>query len=103
MDGEPLKHGTYLAYMLRLWQAGSRQGRPVWHASLENPHTGERLAFGDPQKLFAFLAELMTSLDEPKGASSRLSLLESIARLNLVTIPAGRDGNTATANVAQIA
>jgi hypothetical protein len=44
--------------MLRLWQAGSRAGLPVWRASLENPHTGERLAFGDTETLFAFLADL---------------------------------------------
>jgi hypothetical protein len=43
--------------MLRLWQAGSRSGQPVWRASLENPHTGERQAFGDVEALVAFLAE----------------------------------------------
>jgi len=48
--------------MLRLWQAGSRDGKSVWRASLENPHTGERLAFGDTKALFAFLADLTSSL-----------------------------------------
>jgi hypothetical protein len=47
--------------MLRLWQAGSRDGKEIWRASLENPHTGERLAFGGVEALFAFLAERTNS------------------------------------------
>ena len=53
---------TYMACLLRLWQAGSRGGLPVWRASLENPHTGERLAFGDAKDLFTFLVDLMANL-----------------------------------------
>ncbi len=60
MDGESGRQTTYLAYMLRLWQAGSRNGLPVWRASLENPHTGERLVFGDAQALLVFLAECIS-------------------------------------------
>lgn len=57
MNKEHTRRVTYLSYLLRLWQAGSRGDRSVWHASLENPHTGERLAFGDMEALFAFLVE----------------------------------------------
>ena len=57
MDDETVRHENYMAYMLRLWQVGSRSGQPVWRASLENPHTGERQAFGDVGALVAFLAE----------------------------------------------
>jgi hypothetical protein len=46
----------YLAYMLRLWQAGS-DGGFVWRASLESPHTGERQGFSNLELLFAFLEE----------------------------------------------
>jgi hypothetical protein len=46
----------YLAYMLRLWQV-DRQGRPEWRASLESPHTAERLGFADVAQLLAFLQE----------------------------------------------
>lgn len=53
---------TYLFYMVRLWLAGNSAGQPVWRASLENPHTGERLAFGDAKELVAFLADLMADL-----------------------------------------
>jgi hypothetical protein len=66
MDGERGKQQIYLAYMLRLWQAGSRDGLPVWRASLENPHTGERLVFGDVAGLFAFLSELLASAAEAR-------------------------------------
>jgi len=48
--------------MLRLWQVGSCDGMPVWRASLENPHTGERLAFGKMEDLQAFLADLLAGL-----------------------------------------
>ena len=45
---------TYIAYLLRLWQA-EVQPQPVWHASLEDPHTGERMGFADLKSLWAFL------------------------------------------------
>ncbi len=67
MNDEAIRHGAYLAYLLRMWLAGSRDGQPVWRASLENPHTGERLAFGDVDALFAFLAEKANS---PMGAKN---------------------------------
>jgi hypothetical protein len=59
--------------MLRLWQAGSRDGKAVWRASLENPHTGERLAFGDMEALVAFLAEKTST---PSGARDISGTLE---------------------------
>jgi hypothetical protein len=71
MDGEPVRHQTYVAYMLRLWQAGSRGGQMIWRASLENPHTGERLAFGDEEALFAFLADLMADLADTRDLQDR--------------------------------
>ena len=62
MDNEHSSRTTYLAYMLRLWRAGSREGRPAWRASLQDPHSGERLAFGDAKDLLTFLADLMADL-----------------------------------------
>jgi hypothetical protein len=47
---------SYHAYLIRLWSA-HEQGQVVWRASLENPHTGERLAFTSLQRLFAFLQD----------------------------------------------
>ena len=46
----------YLAYMLRLWQV-SCEGEPIWRASLESPHTGERHGFANLESLVAFLEE----------------------------------------------
>ena len=46
----------YLAYMLRMWRVDTGRGH-VWHASLESPHTGERVGFGSLEALFAFLTE----------------------------------------------
>jgi hypothetical protein len=46
----------YAAYLLRLWrETGGRQAQ--WRASLQNPHTGERVGFSSLQELFAFLEE----------------------------------------------
>jgi hypothetical protein len=43
-----------------LWLA-TEQGRLVWRASLENPHTGERLGFATLERLFAFLEDQTTA------------------------------------------
>lgn len=46
----------YLSYLLRLWQV--RIGNElVWRASLERPHTGERLGFANLEKLFTYLRQ----------------------------------------------
>ena len=46
----------YLAYLLRLWRVND-DGKPVWRASLESPHTGERHGFANLEALFDFLEE----------------------------------------------
>ena len=51
----------YLAYLLRLWRVND-DGKPVWRASLENPHTGERHGFASLERLFAFLEEKTVEL-----------------------------------------
>jgi hypothetical protein len=49
----PTEPHRYLAYMLRLWQASSKE--MVWRASLESPHTGERHGFASLDDLISFL------------------------------------------------
>jgi hypothetical protein len=49
------KQRRYLAYLLRLWLSDNA-GRPVWRGSLEDPHTGSRIGFGDVQSLLAYLS-----------------------------------------------
>ena len=46
----------YLAYLLRLWQIQDK-GEIGWRASLENAHTGEKLAFAHLDELVAFLRQ----------------------------------------------
>jgi hypothetical protein len=50
------RHRPYLAYLLRLWQIQDK-GELGWRASLENAHTGEKLAFAHLDELVAFLQE----------------------------------------------
>jgi hypothetical protein len=45
----------YLAYMLRLWRM--RGAQAAWRASLEDPHSGERLSFASLDEVFAFLKQ----------------------------------------------
>jgi len=45
----------YLSYLLRLWRVGKENA--VWRASLESPHTGERIGFASLDELFAFLRQ----------------------------------------------
>jgi hypothetical protein len=54
----------YFAYLLRMWQE-HRNGLLVWSASLEDPHTGERLGFADLPRLFAFLEQVTRPPDPP--------------------------------------
>ncbi len=50
------KQKRYQSYLLRLWLTADEKGL-VWRASLENPHTGERLTFATLERLFAFLED----------------------------------------------
>ena len=84
MSNECDRSPTYLSYMLRLWQAGSRDGKSVWRASLENPHTGERLAFGGVEALVAFLVE---KTDSPMDAEDIPEMSERTGTQEERTIP----------------
>lgn len=58
----------YLAYLLRLWRANTEQD-PVWRASLDSPHTGERRGFTDLAALFAFLQDKTAGQDLDTGSA----------------------------------
>jgi hypothetical protein len=62
---------TYIAYLLRLWQAEIR-AEPVWHASLEDPHTGERKGFADLQSLWAFLEAQTANRDRNTQSNNQI-------------------------------
>jgi len=50
------KQTHYISYLLRVWRANGN-GEVTWRASLESPHTGERLGFANLDELFSFLRQ----------------------------------------------
>jgi hypothetical protein len=64
--GEP---PDYFAYLLRLWrEKGGETAR--WRASLQDPHSGERVGFAHLDELVAFLRE-RTGLAPPAESPKR--------------------------------
>ncbi len=55
------------SYILRLWRANEPQ-TGEWHASLEDPSTGERFGFSSLEQLFAFVIELSERNSATAGA-----------------------------------
>ncbi len=53
---------AYHAYLLRLWRVNTGRST-VWHASLEDSRTGERIGFADLRGLLAFLEEETSDVD----------------------------------------
>jgi len=62
----------YLAYLLPLWRVND-DGKPVWRASLESPHTGERHGFANLELLFAFLEEKTVELAQREEPAKDLN------------------------------
>lgn len=54
---------NYYAFLLRLWR---EEEQMPWRASLEDPHTGEKVHFAELEKLVAFLRQI----DQPPPASA---------------------------------
>jgi hypothetical protein len=58
------KQPDYLAYLVRLWRAVDDREtqtpaqKPVWRASIEDPHTHEQAGFASLEALFDFLREM---------------------------------------------
>jgi hypothetical protein len=69
----------HFAYMLRLWQVDGET--PVWRASLEDAHTGERHGFGSLEQLFRFLTEQFGGSAETGDDPARQSDQEAGRRL----------------------
>ena len=62
----PTEPKPYHAYLLRIWLAPGATP-PTWHASLEDPHTGERRGFANLTEVFEFLAAQTGSGPEQVG------------------------------------
>jgi hypothetical protein len=50
----------YVSYLLRLWRETSGES-DRWRASLQDPHSGERLGFPGLEELFEFLHRQVTA------------------------------------------
>jgi hypothetical protein len=67
------KQPDYLAYLVRLWRAGedgetrTPAEKPVWRASIENPHTHQQAGFASLEALFDFLREQIGMSPDPNG------------------------------------
>lgn len=62
----------YRAYLLRIWPAKEGE-RTVWRASLEDPHTGQRLGFSNLERLFVYLSD-QTTMSDPDQDATRSSV-----------------------------
>jgi hypothetical protein len=69
----------YRSYLLRLWRVQVK-AQTIWRASLECPHTGERLAFADLEALWRYL-RAETEEDE------------TLSGQELMATPAGPEGD----------
>lgn len=45
----------YISYLLRVWRSNGDE--KAWRASLQNPHTGERIGFASIDELCIFLRQ----------------------------------------------
>ena len=57
----------YKSYLLRLWRT-RRKGERLWRASIESPHTGQRMAFTNLAGLLAFLEKEIGTASEDRPA-----------------------------------
>jgi hypothetical protein len=60
------KQPDYISYLLRVWRSNGR-GKKAWQASLQDPHTGERLGFASLDDLFAYLERQIGVVSAPRG------------------------------------
>ena len=60
----------YMAFLLRLWRVDEVDG-VQWHASLEEPGTGERRGFADIDRLCAYLQERCSGAASPFADSEQ--------------------------------
>jgi hypothetical protein len=59
------KSTDYISYLLRAWRSNG-EGGSAWRASLEDPHTGERMGFACLEDLFNFLRQETSRTDGPE-------------------------------------
>jgi hypothetical protein len=55
----------YLSYLLRLWRTEGVGQAAIWHASLEDPRSGESYHFASLEEAFAFVQGQMGQASPP--------------------------------------
>ena len=73
MTHERLEAGEaqdYVAYLLRMWRERSGESTR-WRASLQDPHSGERMGFAGLEELFGYLRAETDDLPERHKGGSR--------------------------------
>jgi hypothetical protein len=58
----------YAAYLLRMWREKGT-GLTRWRASLQDPHSGERVGFANLEELFGYLRRETGDLPERAGTT----------------------------------
>ena len=79
--GMTAEQQRYRAFMLRLWEVNS-DGEPIWRASLESPHTGQRYGFANLELLGSFLEEQADWLTTIKPVTTPIDSLRMDAGLS---------------------
>ncbi len=79
---------NYRAYLLRLWRESDRD---PWRATLEDPHTGERLGFAGIDRLVAYLTRQAREAD----AEASMDADSTISHLNWMLSNAARAASVA--------
>ena len=46
------------SFVLRLWIEPQPCAAPIWHCILIDPHSGDRIGFGSPSELVAYLTAM---------------------------------------------
>jgi hypothetical protein len=59
----------YISYLLRIWR--SNGDKTDWRASLQNPHTGERIGFASIDELCIFLRKQTDVESKPNKRPDR--------------------------------
>jgi len=65
----PTGERNYLAYLLRLWRTGPGKSAE-WRASLQDPHTGQRIEFASLDDVVVFLKQWMGE-GEPRAGDKK--------------------------------
>jgi hypothetical protein len=62
----------YISYLLRVWRSNGDE--TAWRASLQNPHTGERIGFASINELCAFLQQQIGVLSSSEDNAEAVQL-----------------------------